>query len=45
MVEQLFCKQQVVGSIPADGSINDVLTSHKPRYRSGQTGLSVKQLA
>ena len=37
LVEQLFCKQQVVGSSPTVGSM--------PGYRSGQTGLTVNQLA
>gem|GEM_PF-852273 len=56
MAEQLFCKQQVVGSSPTIGSaggtgdpLRDAL--HRERvdipgsYRSGQTGLTVNQLA
>jgi hypothetical protein len=37
VVEQLFCKQSVVGSNPTIGSM--------ARYRSGQTGQTVNLLA
>jgi hypothetical protein len=40
MAEQLFCKQQVVGSIPTFSSIKSV-----PGYQSGQLELTVNQLA
>ena len=42
MVEHLFCKQAVRGSIPRDGSGKIILL---PGYRSGQTGVTVNHVA
>ena len=43
VVEQLFCKQQVVGSNPTDGSLN-LLSVNQLSWRSSQSHLTVDQV-
>ena len=45
MVEQLFCKQRVGGSIPSTSSISFIDRSFVGSYPSGQRGQTVNLLA
>jgi hypothetical protein len=45
LVEQLFCKQQVIGSNPVASSRRFLRKLQEVRFRSGQTGQTVNLVA
>ncbi len=44
-VEQLFCKQPVIGSNPVTGSLDSVIQKALGGYQSGQLGQTVNLLS